>query len=130
MSYSSNTLNIIKITKTYSDFSAAALTNDIEIYSLAAGERIMAVTIEPTIAFTGGTIVAYTISVGIANNLTKFATAFSVFGAGTISDNNNFSIESSSASTSIRAAAVSVGANLDAATQGSVNIYIETVQIL
>jgi len=122
-------MNIIKVTKTFSDFSAASLTNDIEIFSLPAGCRIESVTIDSTTGFTGGLISAYTISVGITGNLVKFAAALSVFASGTQQDSNNFSIESWTAVTSIRAAAISVGALLNAATAGSVSFYIGVAQI-
>ena len=122
-------MNIIKVTKTYAQLAAAALTNDIEVYSLPAGCRIESVTIDPTVAFTGGAIAAYTLSVGITGNLTKFAAAFSVFTTGSQQDSNNFSVESWTAATSIRLAAISVGANLNAATAGSVDIYIGVAQV-
>lgn len=117
----------IKITKSYTDFAVASLTNDIEIYSLPAGAVIHGVIIKTTQAFTGGLITAYTLSVGITGNLVKYASAFNVLQA--VSDttfqlSNNISVENWGSTTSIRASAISITANLDAATTGSVEIYL------
>jgi len=125
-----NVPRVTKVTKTYQNFSTAGLTNDIEIYSLAAGERLVGVTQSHTSNFTGGAIATYTISVGINGNLTKYSAAMNVFsGAGAFQDTSNFYIESWSASTSVRAAAVSTVANLSAATSGSVDFFVETIQV-
>lgn len=119
----------IKITKSYSDFSAAALTNNIEIYSLPAKGVIHAAVIRPTQSFTGGIISAYTISVGINGNLTKYAAALNVFQAVTntvfgLGVNMAPVVENFGDTTSVRAAAIAIGANLDAAAQGSVDIFL------
>lgn len=125
-----NVPKVTKVTKTYQNFSTAGLTNDIEIYSLDAGERLVGVTMSHTSNFTGGAIATYTLSVGINGNLTKYSAAMNVFsGAGAFQDTSNFYIESWSASTSVRAAAVSTVANLSAATSGSVDIFVETIQV-
>jgi hypothetical protein len=114
-------------TKTYSDFSDTDTQNDIEILSLPAGGVIHEVKIKHSEAFTGGSISAYTISVGITGTLDKYCSAFNVFQApgntvqalgGVIGTENH------GAATSIRADANSTDGNLNAATQGSVDIWI------
>ena len=118
-----------KFTKTYTNLSAAATTNDIEILSLAAKQVIEAVVIKHSAAFTGGAIIAYTVSVGITGNLTKYAGAFDVFQA---PGNTVFQIssvvgmENYGAATSIRLAATSTVGLLNAATAGSVDVWIKT----
>lgn len=130
VSPSANSPQITKVTKTYADFSAAALTNDIEIYSLLPGERIIANTMYASADFKGGAIASYTISLGITGNFTKYAAAFNAFaGVGTFQDTSNFFIESWTANTSVRAQATSTGANLNTANSGSIDFYIETIQV-
>lgn len=119
----------IKITKTYSDFSTAGLSNDIEIYSLPAKSVIQGCVIKHSTLFSGGTIATYTASVGINGNLVKYATAFNVFQA---VSNTTFglgtaivpTVENFGAVTSIRGAVVSTVGLLNAATQGSVDFYL------
>lgn len=119
----------IKITKSYSDFSTAGLTNDIEIYSLPAKSVIQGCIIKHSTLFSGGAIATYTASVGINGNLVKYAAAFNVFQA---VSNTTFglgtsiapTVENFGAATSIRGAVVSTVGLLNAATQGSVDFYL------
>jgi hypothetical protein len=117
-----------KYTVSYAALSAAALTNDIELFSLPAKHTIHGVVIKHNTPFTGGAISAYTLSVGVVSNLAKFSTAFDVFQAAAsnvMQDSANLDTEDIASSTSIRLAAISVGANLDQATAGSVDIYVQ-----
>jgi hypothetical protein len=116
-----------KYTKAYTDFSTAALTNNIDLFTLPAGGVIQAVKLKHSVAFTGGAISSYTISVGITGTLAKYLAAFNVFPAVTATNHshgNTIGGESHTASTVIKAAATSVGANLSAATAGSVDIWV------
>ena len=111
----------------YAALSAAALTNTIELMSLAAGEMIHNVVISHTASFTGGAISAYTVGVGIIGTLTKYANNFDVFQApasnlGQVSATAG--MEDKVSATSIKITATSVGANLNAATAGSVQIRV------
>ena len=116
-----------KVTKTFTDLSAAGLTNDIEVYSLLAGEVIHAVKTKHSTAFSGGTIASYTVSVGIVGNLVKYSAAFDVFQA---TSNTAFQLsttvgsENHGAAPSIRLAAVSTVDNLDQAAAGSVDVWL------
>lgn len=117
------------ITKDYSDFAAAALTNDIEIYSLPAGYEIAGAFIKHSTAFSGDAITAYTISIGILGTLNKYQAAFDVFQAvgATVFDITKLTsgtVENWLEAISIRAAATATGANLDQATAGEVDIYL------
>ena len=120
----------IKVTKTYTDFAIAGLTNDIEIYSLPAKGVIHSVIIKHSILFTGGTISAYTVSTGITGTLAKYSTAFDIKQA--VSDTVIKmgipaavpSLENYGSVKSIRGAAISTTGNLDEATQGSVDFYL------
>ncbi len=109
---------------------AAALTNNIELFSLPAKTVIHKVIIKPTTAFAGTT--SYTLSVGIAGTLAKYIAAFDVkqvvanttFGvaAATI----NATPENFGSATSIRLAAVSTVEDLDDSTAGAADIYVLT----
>lgn len=108
----------------YSQFSTAGLTMDVELFVLPAYGVIQGVWINPVTAFTGGLIVGYTISLGTSGSLAKYAIAQSVFTTTLLSAQQIMGIESSSAPTSIRAAAISTTGLLNTATQGSANIYV------
>ena len=118
-----------KYTVTHTALQTAGTSNDIELFSLVAGGIVHAIKIKHSVAFGGGAIASYTISVGIAGNLTKYASPFDVFSA---PSNTNFQLSSTvgsenhGAATSIRIAAVSTGANLNASTAGSVDVWALT----
>lgn len=115
----------IKITKAYTAFSTAGLTNDIEIYSLPAKGVIHSSQIVLTTAMSGGTIASYTLSIGISGNLVKYAAATNAFTGFSLAQPSVLAgIESTSSATSIRAAAISTVGLLNAATAGSVDFYL------
>lgn len=118
-----------KYTATYAQLANASLSNHIELFSLLAKKIIHAVVIKHNTAFSGGAISAYQISVGIGSNLYKYGGPFDVFqavGSGVKQTNNAFDLEDFTSATSIRILAEAVGANLDQATQGSVDVYVLT----
>lgn len=124
--YSSRKILHRRMTRT--DFNAAATTNDVTVLSLPAGHKVRGVTIKHSEAFAGGSISAYTVSVGISGNVTKYAGAFNVFqapGATVFQDSNTNGIESFGAAVNLIARATSTGGNLSTATAGVVDIYIE-----
>lgn len=117
-----------KYTVTNTDLSAASLTNDIELFSLPAKSVISGVVISQSASFTGTGITAYTVSVGVSGNLAKYASAFDVFQApGDQVEQTSMvmDMENKNAASSIRIAATSVGANLDQASTGSVDIWVK-----
>lgn len=118
-----------KYTVSHTALQAAALTNDIQLFSLPTNGVIQGVVISHSTAFSGGAIATYTISVGITGNLTKYAGAFDVFqatGAGVGQTTNVMDFEDKTTTTSIRIAAVSTGANLNQSTTGSVDVWVLT----
>ena len=122
----------LKQTFSSSALAAAAATNDISLFSLPAGHAIKSTTIKHSEAFTGGALLGYTVSVGIVGNLTKYTSAFDVFQAVA---NTAFlfsttqGVENMGVATDIRLAAVSSSANLNAATQGSVDVFSEILRL-
>lgn len=116
-----------KYTFAYSDLSAAATTYNAEIFSLAAMGVMHGIAIKHTTAFSGGSVTACTISVGIASDLDKHGGPFDVYQAvgDTVFDfSSTFGIEDFGSATSIRIAAESTGDDLDQLTAGSVDIYV------
>jgi len=127
----SSTANPIwtKYTVSHTALQTAATTNDIELLSLPSKGMIQQIVIKHSVAFAGTSISAYTLSVGIASNFTKYTAAFNVFQSVTdtarsITQAND--IESFSGTTSIRLKATSTGANLSASNAGSVDIWVMT----
>lgn len=118
-----------------SDFTAAAITEDIELFQLAMGQMIHEVIIHPTTQFALSGASDYKLSVGISGNLTKYCANFDV---DTAPSTTNFYTETQSdptpeaisigldSPTSIRVRATSVGANLNAGGTGQASIYVLT----
>lgn len=119
-----------KVTKAHTAFQVASTTTDIEIFSAIAGEKITDVIMDATAGMTGGSIATYTMSIGLTGDLAKYASAFSVFGISATPDhtlNNDF--PDWAGVSSIRAAAIATGANLDQSLAGSVDFYIRTEKV-
>lgn len=113
---------------TFTSFSAAALSNSIPLFLLPASVLCSAIKIKHQTSFTGGSISAYTVSVGDVSTPTLYASAFNVFQAAgpTIYQlSNELTGESTTAAVQIYATATAVGANLSAATAGVLNIWAE-----
>lgn len=116
-----------KVTKTFTDFSAAATNRQISILTLPISGYIHDVKIIPTTAFSGGLIGTYTISVGKAGATTRYSIPTNVFtGNTTVTDIHTplVGLESISATEAITATALTTVANLDQATAGSVDIHL------
>lgn len=119
----------VKYTKTYTDFSAAATSNTVLLGAMSSKVVVEAVIVKHATAFSGGSISAYTVEVGSAADADEYAAPFSVFqavseGAHLVSQSFRMSLFGSAQN--LNATARSVGANLNAATQGSVEIWVKT----
>lgn len=117
----------------HSDFTAAATTQDIELVNVPAGTVVEAVLVRHTQSFGGGGITAYTLSVGVTGDLTRYIGATNVFAApgqvlALVAAANQ--LTSSTAATSVRVAAVSTTANLNAATAGIAEIYVKLARAI
>lgn len=128
IAYDPVTPHWLKITKTFSDFSTAGLTNNIEVYSLPAKAVIHSIIMKPTTVFSGGTIATYSISVGRTGVLDYFmlgadmkssASSTTFYNSETFPQPMDFSSVAS-----IRAQAISTVGNLNTATQGSADFYL------
>lgn len=120
----------IKIaTKTYADFSTAALVNSIASgYLLPAKGIVSGCMVIPTVLFSGTAIASYTISVGIGSGagVAKYGIAANVFTGATLAAPNILTgIESTTSTTSITLTATSaVGLLNSSSGLGSVDIYL------
>ena len=125
-----NGARLAKYTISHTALKTAATTNDIALLTLPAGGLIQNVVLKHSAAFTGGSISAYTLTVGISGDLDKYTPAvlFDVFqapGDAVFEFATTQGIETFNASgTSIRLAAISTGADLDQSTAGSVDVWV------
>lgn len=115
-------------TVTFTQLSEAAATKTITLASLAAAGIIHGVKTKQSAAFTGGALSAFTVEVGIDGNLDKYSSAFDVFqapGAAVMQvSGGNPQSESHTTATDIKITARSTGANTNAATAGSVDVWL------
>jgi hypothetical protein len=121
----------LKITISHADLATGATTNTVAIYSLPANSTILSAWTKVTANFTGGSISAYTLSVG--SSAANLLNTFSAFTGTPLSTSCAFNdglgayntfVKSTSAATTINIYATSTGANLDAATAGSVDVFL------
>lgn len=114
-----------KVQVSHTQLQAAALTNNIELYSLPLGGVIHAVHLKQSTAFAGTGITGYTVSVGIAGQAERFASLYDVkaaVAATTKQISNVVDSPDNGSATSIKLFAVSVGANLSSSTAGILEI--------
>jgi len=110
-------------------FTAAATSEDVSLFSLLENEVIEAVVIKHSTAFSGGTLSAFTVSVGIVGDLDKYGSAFDVFqatGAAVAQVSSSLGFEDFTGATDIRIAAVAVGDDVLNAAAGSVDVWVKT----
>lgn len=114
-----------KVQITHTQLQAAALTNNIELYSLPLGGVIHAVHLKQSTAFAGTSITAYNVSVGLTSFAERYASLYNVFAAvaaTTKQISNVVDSPDNGSATSIKLFAVSVGANLNASTAGVLEV--------
>lgn len=124
-----------KYTKTFTDFSDASTSKTITLVTVPAKTMISRVIIRPTTQFTGGALDAYFISIGKTGSETAFISNYNVFVANTPDDGGGTPISMPNAIVDfdnpydVVVQATSSSDNLNAATQGSVDIWVETVNL-
>lgn len=129
MAYTPNVQSSYKITKTYLDFQAAALTSSLTLYVPQGTEYIAGVVMAFTVPFAGTAIATLTINLQFGSSAIIAPTnalAGSINANTGVSGANFSSIMTNAYGTSISASttATAVGANLSSLTQGSVDFYI------
>jgi len=119
----------VKVTMSYADLTAAALSGTIEALEMVAKLTIHSIMIKHNTVFAGTGVTGLTLDVGITGELDRFVSLFDVFAP--VSENakdstNMVFIGNIGSVTSIKLTSTSTGANLDQLTQGSVDIYFFT----
>jgi hypothetical protein len=128
-------------TLSYTDFAAASTTNSVDVFDLPAGMVVHGCKVRHTVSFTGPGITAYTVLVGAAGGSFSYGglspsgaavppTGWDIHQApgpgvsyvGMIVDTT--AADESMGGATIQATATSVGANLNAATAGSVAVWL------
>jgi hypothetical protein len=118
-----------RFTVAESAFTAAATSESITLFTLGAGEVIHAVKIKHSTAFSGGTLTAFTVEVGISGDTTKYASAFDVFQAvadTTFQLSDGLFSENHGSTTTVQITARSTGDDVADATAGSVDVWVLT----
>lgn len=112
----------VKYTKTYSQFSTAGTSNTIALATLPAKAIVSGVVIYPSTTFSGGAIATYTVDV--IHPVSGSLLLNSVFTGGVVARTSVGVDPVMSGTTAMTVTATSTGANLNAATQGSADIYL------
>lgn len=118
----------VKVSKTHTDFAAAATTSTINLFTLAAGSIVHSVKVKHSATFTGGGVTAATLSVGIAGTLTKYVNAHNVFQA--TGDTvlaigpSTPTAENHASTVTVQATLTTTTANTNALTSGTVDVWI------
>lgn len=117
----------VQVSKGFADFAAAALEDDIEIFILPAGWKLIAILVKHEAAWAGPGITNVEVEAGVGGELDRYVDPHDIDqapGDTIFSDNDNNAIENWSNGTSIRANLRSVGANLDQLNAGTIDFYI------
>jgi hypothetical protein len=119
----------IKLTVSHAALQVAALTNNTNLFLLPAKSVVESILLKTTTAFAGAGITDYDLTVGITGNESKYLPNFD---ADTAVAGNYYDLSSVAtgaddfnATEQIKLFATSVGANLNASTAGSVDIYLK-----
>jgi hypothetical protein len=118
-----------KYTLTYSSFSTAGTSSTTWITTVPANTIIHAVKIKHSTSFSGGSISAYTVSVGSSGVTDAYASAYDVLqtvAPTAFQLSRNLASESTTSGWQVQITAIATGANLSAATQGVVDVWLET----
>lgn len=125
-----------KYTRDYTDFSAAAAVNIIDVATLASGTCVHAVVMKHTASFTGGAISTYGVSALIHDGAgsTGISTGFNVFWApgtqASLGKIGNITVQAAvytiGATSTFQLSAACTGASLNAATAGSLDVWLLT----
>ena len=119
----------IKYTIGFADLAAAALTNNFLVLTLPIKTLVTGIVIKTTAAFTGGAISAYNLTLGITGNETKYLPTYDGFAAVAGGNYDVASVATGAAdigaTEALKIFATSVGANLNAAVAGSVDVYLK-----
>lgn len=125
-SVSETATSMIKVTLPYTDFQVGSTTKTVTARTLPANRTLFGLIIKHSIAFSGGSISALTVSVGITGEADRFISSFDIFQAvGTAAQDAVLLLYYPAVATNITVTATAVGANLSALTAGSLDIWFQ-----
>lgn len=116
-----------KYSFSYTDFSTAATTNEVELVELAAKETLEVVIAKSTTAFSGGSVSAVTLDCGITGELDRYFGPYDLFAA---VGNTNFENVAQNnevyfTTQSVKLRMTSTGDDLDALTAGAFDVWVK-----
>jgi len=120
-----------KATLTYQDFGDPALSQAVVAHTITSEKTLIALLIKHSIAFSGGSISALKLSVGIAGDPTKFINQFDVFQAvDPAAQDGAVLMYFPAVNTDVIVTAEATGGNLNTMVAGSVDIYFQELAVL
>lgn len=118
--------SMISVTMSYVAFQTAATTSTVLAHTLPANRSLFALITKHSQSFTGAGITTVSVDVGITGAPTQFINAFNVSQATAASaQDSSLVLFYPAAATGINVRIKSVGANLNALTQGSLVLYFQ-----
>jgi hypothetical protein len=121
-----STQSMIQTTLAYGAFQTASTVSSVTARTLPANRTLFAVIVKHSQVFTGASITAVTLDLGISGDPTKFVNGFDVTQAVSASAQDSaLVLYFPAVATAIEARLTSTGANLSALAQGSVDIYFQ-----
>jgi len=121
---------LVTATLGYADFSIAGTTKTVTARTLPGSRTLFSIIIKHTAAFSGGTISALTLDVGIATDTDKFIVSFDVMQAVSSGAQESALVAYyPGVATAITVTANATGGNLSTLTTGSVTLYFQEALI-
>ncbi len=121
-----------KLSFTYTQLQAAALSNQIAAFDIPSGNVLSGLVIKHFTAFAGTSISAVIAQLGTLSDPSRFVDNFNIFGA--VSDTAFENVEtqfigSFASVTTVYLKAIATGANLSALNAGGLNVYYQLSQL-
>jgi hypothetical protein len=114
-----------RFTVGFADLTAAATTQDVALFTLPAGGKILGVFQKHSVPFSGGSLTTMTCAVAKASSATFFTSTFDVFQAVADTTVQETSLFKSGQLTALAVVAHFIGShNVNTATAGSVDIFV------
>ncbi len=120
-----------RFTVTYADLTAAAVTESISLFTLSKGGKVLGVSIKHSVPFSGGALASMSVSVGVAGDVARYASAFDIWQVAadtTLQESTEFKHGQYAAIGVV--AAFTGSANVNTATAGSVDIDVLYINVL
>jgi len=115
---------LIQETLSYEDFTAAGLTREVTVRTLAANRTLFSILVKHNTAFSGGSISSVSLDIGITGDADRFITSFSISQAvSATAQDSVLTVYYPGVATAITVTATAIGGDLNTLTAGSVDLY-------